>query len=89
MNSPIIDFSAIENAQVEHSPYPFFGVEHAFYTDSHQALLETFPAIESGGSLPLDSVPVAGAFAHLIEEIKSDRFRQVMAKKFDVQLQAK
>ena len=85
----VIDYSAIEKANVCSLPYPFFGIANAFNQSSHQSLLESFPAIESGGSLPLDGLPLQGAFATLIEEINSDNFRQVMAKKFDVDLDDK
>lgn len=89
MSQSIINYSAIENVDVETSPFPFFGVENVFAEEAREGLLSTFPKIEAGGSLPLNSLPIAGRFAELVEEIKSDRFRQVMAEKFQVDLSDK
>ncbi len=85
----IIDYAAIENVSVNQAPYPYFGIENVFAESSHQALLNDFPTINNGGSLPLDAITVEGELARLVDEIKSDQFRQVMAKKFDVDLDDK
>lgn len=82
----IIDYAAIENTAVEQTPYPYFGIDNVFSENSHQALLNDFPVIKNGGSLPLDAIEVTGELARLVDEINSDQFRQVMAKKFDVDL---
>lgn len=87
--SKIIDYAAIESAAVETSPYPFFGIENAFNTESHERLLADFPTISSGGSFPLDSIELNGALAELVDEVKSDQFRDVMGKKFSVDLNDK
>jgi hypothetical protein len=85
----IIDYAAIKNVSVEQVPYPFFGIENVFADCSHQALLNDFPMIKNGGSLPLDAIAVKGELGRLVDEIKSDEFRRVMAKKFDVDLDGK
>ena len=89
MNNTIINFDAIEQAEITQSPFPFFGLDCVFSESAHQDLLESFPAIEKGGSFPLDHLELTGRFAELIEEIQSDRFREVMAKKFNVELKDK
>ncbi len=88
-NKSIIDYTAIENASVVSEPFPFFGLEDAFDSDAHAALLADFPKIDSGGSFPLENIVITGAVARLVEEIKSDQFRDLMAKKFDVDLNDK
>lgn len=85
----MINYDAISAASVTQIPYPFFGVENALDVSSHQALLNDFPSSSHGGSLPLDSVDIKGAMARLIEEIKGDVFRQLMAEKFSVDLEDK
>lgn len=85
----IIDYTAIENTDVQQTPYPFFGIDNVFAESSHQSLLEDFPTISSGGSFPLESIEVKGALAKLIEEIESDEFRSVMGKKFSIDLMDK
>lgn len=82
----IIDYTAIENAEVQQTPYPFFGIDNVFSESSHKPLLEDFPKISNGGSFPLESIEVKGALAKLVEEIESDEFRSVMGKKFSVDL---
>jgi hypothetical protein len=89
MKKAIIDSAKIETAQVQSAPYPFFGVDDAFNPDARKALLADFPLIDDGGSLPLESVEVKGALAQLVDEIKGDQFRQLMAKKFTVDLKDK
>lgn len=85
----IIDYAAINNVELESSPYPFFGIENVFDESSHAALLADFPTIKAGGSLPLDSIEVSGELAKLIDEIKSDQFRELMGRKFEVDLKDK
>jgi len=88
-NSSIINYEAIDNAIVTQSPYPFFGVDTAFNESSHQALLNDFPSSTYGGSLPLESISVTASLAQLVDELKGDKFRELMAKKFSVDLQDK
>lgn len=85
----IIDYAAIENAVVEQTPYPFFGIDHVFADESHQALLRDFPTLNDGGSFPLESIELKGELARLVDEIEGEQFRSVMAKKFDVDLSDK
>jgi hypothetical protein len=89
MNKPVIDYAAIEKAEVQKTPYPFFGVDNAFVESSHDALLNDFPSIRHGGSLPLESIAVKGELARLVDDIKSEQFRHLLAKKFEVDLQNK
>ena len=89
MNSAVIDYAAIEKAEVQKTPYPFFGLEYAFAKSSHDGLLKDFPCITHGGSLPLGSIEVKGELARLVDDIKSEQFRHLLAKKFEVDLQDK
>jgi SM-20-related protein len=89
MKKTIINYAAIADATVQQTPYPFFGIDNVFAESRHQDLLADFPEISSGGSLPLESIEVKGALADLIDEIKGDQFREVMAEKFAVDLQDK
>ena len=89
MNSSVIDYTAIEKAEVQQVPYPFFGLENAFEKSSHDELLKDFPSITHGGSLPLESIAIKGKLAQLVDDIKSEQFRRLLAKKFEVDLQDK
>ncbi len=89
MTETVINYSAIANAGVHQKPYPFLGLSHVFNESFHSKLISDFPKIESGGSFSLDNIEVSGAIAQLVEEIKSDQFRDAMAKKFDVDLSDK
>ena len=53
MSDKIINYSAISDAPVNATPYPFFGIENAFMPASHEALLADFPPATTRGSLPL------------------------------------
>lgn len=85
----IIDYAVIENAAVQQTPYPFFGIDNVFADESHQALLRDFPTLNDGGSFPLESIELKGELARLVDEIEGEQFRSVMAKKFDVDLSDK
>jgi hypothetical protein len=89
MSDSIIDYTAIEKAEVQKTPYPFFGIDNVFAESSHEALLKSFPLIAHGGSLPLESIEVKGELARLIEEIKSEQFRTLLGRKFSVDLHDK
>ncbi|MGS2717390.1 2OG-Fe(II) oxygenase [Eionea flava] len=89
MMQSIINYKAIKAAKVAQIPYPFFSVNDALCLSSCRALLNDFPSSNHGGSLPLESVEIKGAMACLIEEIKGDQFRQLMAEKFSVDLSDK
>jgi hypothetical protein len=45
-----------------------------------------YPAVDKPGSFALDDVPVRGAFAELIEALKSDAFRAAIEAKFGLSL---
>lgn len=89
MAEEIINYTVIDNADVNSSPYPYFAIDNIFNEDRHSSLLEDFPKINSGGSFPLSSLEIKGSIKELVKEIESDKFRNVFAKKFNVDLSNK
>ena len=82
----MIDFSAIEQASVNHSPFDFFAVQNALTRTSLEAIRADFPAIDTPGIFPLSSLSYGPAFASLIAEVKSSRLSDVIGQKFGVDL---
>lgn len=85
----ILNLSALERASVQNQPYPYFVVENALNMENASDLLNDFPEITSGGSFPLDALELGKDVKELVAEFESDQFRQLMAKKFDVNLDDK
>ena len=56
------------------------------YQDS---LVADFPELSSGGSFPLDHLDINDSLKALIKEIKSEKFRNILAAKFEVDLSEK
>ena len=85
----IINFKAIEDAEVLSSPYPFFGIENSLNTEYQKSIIADFPKLSSGGSFPLDDIEIKDSLQALVAEIKSDSFRHILAKKFEIDLSDK
>ena len=84
-----INFDEIENTDVNNRPFPYFGLEKALNTDFQKDLISDFPEILKGGSFPLESIEVKDSLKGLVSEIKSEQFRALLGKKFDVNLSGK
>ena len=85
----LINIEAIENKGVTSHPYPYFGLENALHQAYKDEIIKDFPILSKGGSFPLDSIEVKGSLKSLVDEISGDKFRNLIAKKFDVNLSAK
>ncbi|QIK96620.1 2OG-Fe(II) oxygenase [Sphingomonas sp. HDW15A] len=82
----MLDLARIRAAEVQEKPYPFFTVEQAILADSVDRVASDFPKIGRAGVVnPSDTSP-GPAFAALLDELKGDAFRSVIAEKFDVTL---
>lgn len=85
----ILNLPALQNASVQNKPYPFFVIDNALNADYAKKVLDDFPEINSGGSFPLESLDLGDAVTSLVSDFESDDFRQLMAEKFNVDLEGK
>jgi len=82
----IIDLAAIKTTPVQPSPFPYSIISNVLSNEFLPKIQQDFPPIEDAGSFPLTTVQYGGYFAKLIDELKSDAFRQVIAEKFAMDL---
>lgn len=85
-NLHLIDSLAIQSAPVTQSPFPYAIINHSL-TQSHiREIQQDYPKIDDAGSFPLASVTYGPKFTQLMQELKSDAFRQLLAEKFAMDL---
>jgi SM-20-related protein len=86
MSGPI-KIDVIETVPVTHHPFDFFAVTGVLDPDRLADIRRDFPVIEKPGLYPADSVAGGPAFRALLDDVRSDRLRNVIEKKFDVALE--
>lgn len=84
----IIDYGAIRDAEVHHTPYDYVVGKGALHPDWIPALRESFPDIRVTGFHPLSQLKVDGAFSKLIAEIEGAEFTAAVSKALRVDLGA-
>lgn len=82
----MLDLDRIRNAPVKTEPYPYFSLTDAIAADQAPALAAAFPNIDRAGAIDASQTDFGPAFGTLVEELKSDAFRRVIADKLDVDL---
>jgi len=82
----MLNLSALDKAELKTQPYPYLVVENFILSDALPDVLNDFPEIEHGGSIPLAEVKGGAKFTELVEEIEGNTFRHAIAKKFNKEL---
>ena len=82
----MLDLARIRAADVQDKPYPFFMVEQAIRADSAGLVAADFPKIDRAGVVSLSETVPGPAFSALLDELKGEAFRSVIAEKLDVPL---
>ncbi len=80
----ILKLDALKNAEVSHTPYPYFIVENALADSEVQAVIQDFPKIEQGGSYNIEDVEIKPNFDRFLKSLDTPEFRQILTDKFDV-----
>lgn len=81
-----LDYEALETTPVSDTPFPHIVVENFVPAVDLAAVVSDLPAILRGGSFPTASVSLGPAAAKLIEAIEGMQLRDVIAKKFGLDL---
>ena len=82
--SNIIKLDALQNAQVQAVPYPYFILDNVIHDDEVKAVIADFPAITQGGSFNLEDVEIKPNFDRFLKSFDTTEFRQILTDKFDV-----
>ena len=82
----MIDFDAIEKADVAREPFEFLTVPSVLDEPSLESVRSDFPAISRPGIFPLSSLEYGSAFGKLIDSIRLPKLAEILSRKFDVDL---
>jgi hypothetical protein len=85
----MIDIGAFQATPLAANPYEHVIVPGFVRAAAFERIVGDYPVIRDRGSFPLDSLSYGPAFRQLLDELQSDAFRQVVAKKFSVDLEGK
>lgn len=84
-----IDLARIRQERVRQSPYPFFVLADALAPAQAEAIASSFPTIDRPGAIAVDDTDFGPPFGELLDELRSDEFRKLIAAKFDLDLEGK
>ena len=84
-----INFRRLADANVSAKPYPHLVLTAAIDANLADAVARDFPPIESPGAIRADDTVPGPAFVDLLDDLRSDRFRSIIAQKFDLDLDGK
>ncbi len=82
----MLDFERVGEGVVNTTPFPYMVVEDVIVGDQLPAVVRDFPQVRHPGSIPLGEARGGAAFARLVADLNSARFRQLMAAKFALDL---
>lgn len=85
----MLDFERIASAPVRQEPYPFLVVEGAVPAGHARNIARDFPEIRDPGTHPIAELNGGPAFQALVEELEGNRFRELVAGKFGLDLAGK
>lgn len=83
----MIAHDAIREAQVTREPFEFFTVSDVLSKADIEAIGKDFPKIDKPGIFPLSAVECQGAFARLIDDVRSPELARLIGEKFGVDLE--
>ena len=82
----IIDFAALEKAQIIAEPFPYALISCFLRTGRAGEIIHDFPRVDFAGSVPLSDLKFGPMFRQLIEELEGDRLRRIIEEKFEISL---
>jgi hypothetical protein len=82
----MLDLERFRNTPLTSEPFEFLIVPEFVRAQARLAIDNDYPEVARPGSFPLREVTYGPGFAKLIEELRSDEFRQAFEEKFGVDL---
>lgn len=82
----MINYLALEDVALDDKPYPHFVLAAGLDSDQKKRLLSDFPELDLPGSVPVSELNGGESFEQLIAELEGPRFRDIIARKFAVEL---
>jgi SM-20-related protein len=82
----MLDLERFRNMPLTREPFEFLIVPEFVKAEARTAIEKDYPDVARPGSFPLREVTYGPVFAKLIEEMRSDEFREAFEEKFNVDL---
>jgi len=84
-----LDLERIRKASVNDAPYPYFVSTRALIAGEASAVARDFPPIQRAGAIAANDTDYGPVFGKLLDELRSDEFRGLIADKFEIDLEGK
>jgi len=84
-----LDWQALEKAQLQREPFDYFQLANVLTDACAKGVAADFPAISGTGSYSLQDARPGPALKALVEDLESDRFRDLMGRVFGIDLEGK
>lgn len=81
-----LDLERLRSAELTVEPFEFCVVPGFLKPESLRLVNETYPAIDKGGSYPIESLDAGMTITEVIEELDGPAFEAAIAEKFGVEL---
>ena len=79
---PMLDLERLRATPLTREPFEFLIVPEFVKAHARSAIHTDYPEVNRPGSFPLGEVSYGSAFAKLIEQMRSDEFRNAFEEKF-------
>jgi hypothetical protein len=81
-----LDWDALDATPLQTDPFDYIHATQALLPEARSRIPSEFPAIAACGSFSLDDAPPGPTLNGIIDDLQSLRFRQLMEKKFGIDL---
>lgn len=85
----MLNFDALAAGESRDQPYRYMLATGTLTDEQAEAIRADYPKINKTGFLPLSRLDVHGAFAALVEDLKSDRLAEILSDKLGLDLVGK
>src|SRR4030095_5301063 len=82
----MLDLERFRTTPLTREPFDFLIVPEFVRAEARAAIDKDYPEVGRAGSFPLREVTYGAAFTKLIEEMRSEEFRQAFEEKFNIDL---
>lgn len=89
MHDSLLNLNLLKQTTVIENPFPYLIIPNFINLEYLNLLIDSFPKIESRGSIPASSVAVQPMFQQLINELEGESLRLTIAEKFSTDLHQK
>ncbi len=84
--SPVVDFEGLAATETSADPFPHLVMRGFVRPERLTSVVADLPPLGARGSFPIESVRLGSNAAQLMDEMKGERMRQIIAGKFGLDL---